>query len=71
MKTAQDIEDLEDSGWGDEEIVREIEIRRGLTPEESRRWLDMVRSHDNGAEARAERAEMASDWRREGLQVER
>ena len=30
MRTLQDIEDLEDSGWGREEILVEIKIRRRL-----------------------------------------
>lgn len=71
MKTPQDIECLEDSGWGDEEIIREIEVRRGLSQADAQRWLAQMRGHDAATESRAERAELTHDWRRESLQGKR
>lgn len=39
MNTIEDIAELIDSGWGNEEILQEVEIRRGMSRPDAARWL--------------------------------
>ena len=40
--TFDDIENLIESAWGHEEILREVETRHGMTREKALRWLEDI-----------------------------